>query len=137
MRNGFGSSWHRRSWLTLIAAGVLALAPACGDDDEAGPDAGARDDTECAAEGYTETCRCSSRQPPGYRQCVSDETGLIWTACTCQPERDAGSRDCMYVGQPVICWPCAGETEGRRTECLQDRTFDCSCRDTGATRDGG
>lgn len=119
----------------LIAASVLALAPACGDDDE-----GADDDDEpagepCPAEGFTDNnCQCSSRQPMGYRQCTAN---LIWTACTCRVERDAGNRDCDYVGQPIVCWPCAGEQEGRRTECLQDRTFDCSCRDAGTSRDGG
>jgi len=132
---GFGSCWNRNSWLVLIAASMLGLAPACGDDDEGGEDDDAPDGEECFSSGQTETCRCSSRQAPGYRQCTDD---LIWTACTCQSAGDAGDRDCMFVGQPVRCWPCPGETEGRMTECLQDRTFDCSCRgDAGASRDGG
>jgi hypothetical protein len=135
MGNGFGSSW-RGSWLMLIACSVLALGPGCGDDDGGDEEDDAPSGEECAAEGITDnTCTCSSRQPPGYRQCTDD---LIWTACTCRSAGDAGDIDCQYVGQPVTCWPCPGEREGRMTECLQDRTFDCSCRGDGGTqRDGG
>jgi hypothetical protein len=119
----------------LIAASVLVLASACGDDDEDPEDEDEPDGEECASAGLTDNnCRCSARQPMGYRQCTED---LIWTACTCREARDAGDRDCDIVGQPIVCWPCPGETEGRMTECLQDRTFDCSCRDAGASRDGG
>jgi hypothetical protein len=135
MRNGVGS-WNRVRSLAIVAAGLLALAPACGDDDQGSGD---QDDDEpngeaCSTPGYTETCTCSSQQPAGYRECTED---MIWTACTCRAAPDAGSNECDFAGQRVNCFPCPGESEGRTTMCLQNRTFDCSCGDAGASRDGG
>jgi hypothetical protein len=136
MGNGGRSCIRRWSW-ALLAAGALALAGACGNDDGGDDDTDEPEGERCSSPGQTDnTCRCSSTQPMGYRQCTDDG---IWTACTCAPARDAGDNDCRYEGQKVRCWPCPGETVGRETTCLQDRTFDCSCRDGGSssTRDGG
>jgi hypothetical protein len=129
-------SKNRARWLAIMAVGLIALAPACGDDDGGDPDAGDGEPgaEDCPAAGQTQTCTCSSRQPMGYRRCTED---LTWTACTCAPVRDAGNNDCMYVGQEILCWPCPGESEGRKTACRQSLTFDCSCGDAGSARDGG
>jgi hypothetical protein len=107
---------------------TLAYAPACGSDDDGGPDAGDVDDDReaCAQPGFTETgCVCASGAV-GKRTCRPDG---YWEACGCPP---AGTQ--CVEGQDVQCFPCPGEAKGRLTKCLQAGTFDCAC-DT--RRDGG
>ena len=132
MRNGL-CAWNRNAWLALLAAGLLSFGGACGDDSSSGEEDDTPEGEPCSSPGRSETgCMCSSSRPPGYRQCTEEG---VWSACSCPPAM--ADNECRFPGQTIECWACPGESEGRITECLEDRTFDCSCRDGGAPRDGG
>lgn len=133
MRNGLGAL-NRNLWWAVLTASVLSLAGACGDDDDGSSEEDDEPDgEECLNPGQTMTgCTCASDRPPGSRQCTRDG---IWSACTCPPRRE--DNECDFEGQTIECWICPGEEEGRITECLEDGTFDCSCRDGGMPSDAG
>ena len=117
---------------SVLGAAVLLLATsACGGAKSSAADAGAGEDY-CPSPGVAWTgCRCSADQPAGLRQCGTNHD---WSACACPP---GGPPKCIE-GQTVVCDVCPGETEGRKTTCLRDSTFDCACRDrTGGTGTGG
>lgn len=130
MANGFQGKRARYRWLPVaLLACACALAVSCGDDsteDDAAEDAGAT-----CTPGRTETgCMCSDDRPPGSRHCGGSG---VWEACVCPPPQSA---ERCTPGQEVLCFRCPGESERRRTTCLDSGTYDCSCRgDGGQPRD--
>lgn len=122
---------HRVAALAALALALDAGACSGGNGGRTSSiDAGAGADY-CASPGEAWTgCRCSANQPAGLRQCG---TNHVWSACSCPP---GGPPKCIE-GQTVVCDVCPGETEGRKTTCLRDSTFDCACQSAGTGGTGG